>query len=162
MPIIYPESCRGLTSGALRQIKQHGFTNSAGKEGGAFSLTYVKSRMADLSEYKSKREPLGIYMSQLHEARKDIEETTDAVSASARKMIAEASSASASLTDSSRKMRDATEKLNAQMSKFHTIFANTKFDEQAKAAQSLADALERLAKLEEKGLLSKVMAALNK
>lgn len=101
-------------------------------------------------------------MSQLAETRKDIECTTDAVTASARKMVNEAENASASMTDASRKMREATDKLNAQMQKFHATFASVKFDEQAKAAQSLADALERLAKLEEKGMLSKVIAALNK
>lgn len=101
-------------------------------------------------------------MSQLAEASKTIHETADAVSAATRKMVNEAATSSASLTDASRKMRDATDKLTAQMQKFHVAFSNSKFDEQAKAAQSLADALERLAKLEEKGMLTKVMAALNK
>ncbi len=162
MPIIYPESCRGMTTGSLNQVKRDGYAVSAGKQGGAFSVQYVKERIADLAGYTRKNEPLGIFMSQLSEARKDIECTTDAVSASARKMVNEAEGASASMTDASRKMREATDKLNAQMQKFHATFSNAKFDEQAKAAQSLADALERLAKLEEKGMLSKVIAALNK
>lgn len=48
------------------------------------------------------------------------------------------------------------------MQKFNNIFASAKFSEQAQAATSLADALERLAKLEERGLLEKVMTALAK
>lgn len=162
MAIIFPASCRGVSSGAMRQIKQHGFTTSAGKDGGAFSPDYIRAMVANPTGYTRKNEPLGIYMSQLAEAQKTIESTTDAVSASARKMVDEARNASSELTESSRKMREATDKLNSQMQKFHSIFSGAKFDEQAKAAQSLADALERLARLEEKGLLSKVMASLSK
>ena len=71
-----------------------------------------------------------------------------------------AEQASLDMINSSRKMREATEKLTVQMQKFHTIFNNAKFDEQAKAAASLADSMERLATLEQRGLLSKVIQAL--
>lgn len=101
-------------------------------------------------------------MSQLTEAKKDIDSTTDAVSASVHRMIDEAEKASRAMTESSRKMREATDKLTAQMQRFHLAFSSAKFEDQAKAATSLADAMERLAALEEKGLLSKVIAALNK
>lgn len=161
MPIIYPDSCKGITSGAMRQLKTQGFT-TAGTDGGACSTEYVKNMIASRSGYTRKNEPLGIYMSQLTEAQKDIEATSDAVSASARKMVESARAASEGLTESSRKMRESTDKLTAQMQKFHAAFSSSKFDEQAKAAQSLADAMERLAKLEEKGMLSKVIAALSK
>ena len=161
MAIIYPPSCRGMTSGAMRQVKQQGFT-TAGRDGGAFSAKFVKAQIANRTGYTRHNEPLGIYMSQLEEARKDIEATTDAVSASTRKMVEAARTASADMTEASRKMRDATERLVAQMGKFHSTFASSKFDEQAKAAASLADAMERLAALEEKGMLSKVIAALHK
>lgn len=161
MAIIYPENCRGTTAGALRQVKQQGFT-TAGTDGGLFSVEYVKGMQALSTGFTRKTEPLGKFMSQLTEAKNQIEDVSAAVSAASRKMVDEASSASEMLTASSRKMREATDKLTAQMSKFHVAFANAKFDEQAKAAQSLADSMERLAALEEKGLLSKVMAALHK
>lgn len=161
MAIIFPESCRGITAGALRQIKQQGFT-TAGKDGGACSKDYVQGLIFSQTGFTRKNEPLGIFMSQLTEATKTINETTEAISASSRKMVNEATTASAALTDASRKMRDATDKLTAQMQKFHTVFSNSKFDDQARAAQSLADALDRLAKLEEKGMLTKVIAALNR
>ena len=161
MAIIYPESCRGITAGALRQIKQTGYT-TAGVDGGAFSKAYINGLVSDRTGYTRKNEPLGIFMSQLTEAKKDIDETTEAVNSSARKMVDGARQASESLTDCSRKMRESTDKLTAQMQKFHSAFSSAKFDEQAKAAQSLADAMERLALLEEKGLLSKVIAALHK
>ena len=161
MAIIYPEHCRGTTAGALRQVKQQGFT-TAGTEGGLFSSEYVKGMQAIAVGFTRKTEPLGKFMSQLTEAKTQIEDVSAAVSAASRKMVEEAAAASESLTASSRKMREATEKLTAQMGKFHAAFANAKFDEQAKAAQSLADAMERLAELEEKGMLSKVIAALHK
>ncbi len=161
MAIILPAHCKGVTAGALKQIKQQGFT-TAGNSSCAFSKSYLDGLIANQKGYTRHSEPLGIYMSQLNEAQKTIELTTDAVAASARKMVEEAKAASDKLTDSSRKMRDATDKLNAQMQKFHSIFSGAKFDEQAKSAQSLADALERLAVLEEKGLLSKIMQSMGK
>jgi methyl-accepting chemotaxis protein len=145
----------------MRQIKQQGWT-TAGRDGGAFSTDFIRNKTVSLHGYTRRNEPLGIFMNQLTEAKKDIDATSEAVSASARKMVDAAKQASADMTEASRKMRDATEKLTAQMQKFHSAFANTKFDEQAKAAASLADAMERLAALEDKGLLSKVMAALGK
>ena len=161
MAIILPAHCKGISAGALVQIKQSGYT-TAGTGTGRFSVHLINSMIANPTRYAKKTEPLGIYMSQLAEAQKTIELTTDAVSASARKMVEEAKVASEKLADSSRKMRDATDKLNAQMQKFHSIFSGAKFDEQAKSAQSLADALERLAVLEEKGLLSKIMQSMGK
>jgi ABC-type transporter Mla subunit MlaD len=145
----------------MRQLKQQGWT-TAGRDGGAFTAGFIRKQTASLQGYTRHNEPLGIFMNQLTEAKKDIDATSEAVSASARKMVDSATRASADMTEASRKMRDATEKLTTQMQKFHSAFANTKFDDQAKAATSLADAMERLAALEEKGLLSKVMAALGK
>ena len=99
-------------------------------------------------------------MTQLDEAQKTINSTADAVSESARRMVKTAEDASLSLVESSRKMRDATEKLSAQMQKFNSIFSSAKFAEQAEAATKLADALERLAALERTGALQKMMAAM--
>lgn len=143
----------------MRQIKQQGFT-TAGKDGGAFAVDFVKGQLVNLTSYTRHNEPLGIFMNQLTEAKKDLDATTDAVSASARRMVESAERASSNMVESSRKMRDATDKLSAQMQKFHTIFSSSKFDEQAKAAASLADSMERLAVLAENGLLSKVIQAL--
>lgn len=161
MAIIYPDSCKGITGGALQQIKSQGFT-TAGRDGGAWRVDVIKAKVANLSGYTRHNEPLGIYMNQLTEAKKDIEATSDAVMDSARKMVAASTKASSDMTDASRKMREATDKLNAQMQKFHATFSSAKIDEQSKAAQSLADAMERLSALEEKGLLSKVLSALSK
>ena len=159
MAIIFPASCKGITSGAMRQLKQQGYT-TASKDGGAFSENLVNGLTTSLRHYTRHNEPLGIFMNQLTEAKKDIDATTDAVSASSRRMVESAERASSDMVDSSRKMRDATDKLSAQMQKFHAIFSNSKFDEQAKAAASLADSMERLAALEQNGLLSKVIQAL--
>jgi hypothetical protein len=143
----------------MRQIQQQGFT-TAGRDGGAWSKKMIEGKVATLSGYTRHNEPLGIFMNQLTEAKRDIDATTDAVSASARRMSDSAEQASLDMINSSRKMREATEKLTVQMQKFHTIFNNAKFDEQAKAAASLADSMERLATLEQRGLLSKVIQAL--
>jgi len=101
-------------------------------------------------------------MRNIEDARNDLEKTSAAVLEAGRRLSAASGETAAQIADASRKMREATDKLSAQMQKFYSIFANSKFDEQARAAQSLADAMERLAALESKGVLSKVMAALQK
>lgn len=159
MAIIYPEHLRGITTGALNEIKRKGYTTGSG---GLLSSKYVKEMMKDTSEFAFRTEPLGIFMTTLEKAKTDIEITADAVSAAAKKMVLASNDATESMNDSSRKMREAVDKLGAQMQKFNNIFASAKFSEQAQAATSLADALERLAKLEERGLLEKVMTALAK
>jgi hypothetical protein len=158
MAIKYPASCLGATPGAWRQLRQSGQTTACG---GLFLGKSVSLMSIETSGYTRKNEPLGILMTTLSNAKDDIEATSEAILKSARAMVDAAEMANKGMVDSSRKMRDSTEKLTAQMQKFHTVFASTKFEEQAKAAQSLADALERLAALEERGLLSKVMHSLN-
>lgn len=164
MAIIFPASCRGTTAGALRQVKEQGWsTASAGVNkdgGGLMSAEYVNNLVFQLKGFTRESEPLGIFMSQLTEAKKTVEETTEAVSSATRAMVQSARDASDQMTDASRKMRDATEKLTSQMQKFHTLFASARFAEQAGAAQSLADAMERLSKLQEAGRLDKVMQAM--
>lgn len=159
MAIKIPAHCRGITAGALRHIKETGYT-TAGKDGGFWDVRTVSNNMANVRGYTAKTEPLGMYMTQLDEAQKTINSTADSVSESARRMVKTAEDASLSLVESSRKMRDATEKLSAQMQKFNSIFSSAKFAEQAEAATKLADALERLAALERTGALQKMMAAM--
>ena len=159
MAIKIPAHCREMTAGALRQVKETGHT-TAGKDGGFWDVRTVSNNMANVRGYTAKTEPLGMYMTQLDEAQKTINSTADSVSESARRMVKTAEDASLSLVESSRKMRDATEKLSAQMQKFNSIFSSAKFAEQAEAATKLADALERLAALERTGALQKMMAAM--
>ena len=141
MAIILPEACRGLSAGVMRQIKEQGYSTNT-VDGGVFSTAYVKNLIVTgNSSYLRKNEPLGKFMTALEQAQKDIEGTTAAVSASARIMVNESEVANAKLTEASRKMRDATEKLGAQMQKFNAIFTGAHFAEQSKAAQSLADAI---------------------
>ena len=156
MAIIIPDECKNTTAGALQQVKQTGHTTAGG---GFMAKNLVVGLVQSTSGYTSKREPLGKFMSALEKAKDDIEATTDAVTASARRMVETAEEANQGLAASSRKMRESTEKLAAQMTKFSTIFVNARFDEQAKALQSLADAMERLAALEDSGRLSRVMDA---
>ena len=157
MAIHYPAACLGATPGAWQQLKRDGHTTASG---GLFLTETVAAMAFDTSRYTDKREPLGKLMTTLSNAQEDIKATSDAILKSARAMVDAAEIANKGMVESSRKMRDSTEKLTAQMQKFHSVFASTKFDEQAKAAQSLADALERLAALEERGILAKVMTSL--
>ena len=159
MAIKIPAHCRGITAGALRHVKETGHT-TAGKDGGFWDVRTVSNNMANVKGYTGKTEPLGMYMTQLDEAQKTLNSTAEAVSESARRMVKTAEDASLSLVESSRKMRDATEKLSAQMQKFNSIFSSAKFAEQAEAATKLADALERLSALERTGALQKMMAAM--
>lgn len=100
-------------------------------------------------------------MTALEQAQADMANTTDAISVTSRKMVQAAESANSALTDASRKMRDGTDKLGAAMLKFTGIFGSSDFANQAAAAASLAESLERLAALEERGMLTKVLAALS-
>jgi len=162
MAIIYPASCRGMTTGAMRQVKQQGYSTNT-KDGGVFSTEFVMGMQANKTgDFARHNEPLGIFMTALEQAQKDIEGTSHAVGAASRNMVIGAEAATQQLTEASRKMRDATDKLSTQMQKFNAIFTSAHFADQSKAAQSLADAMERLSVLQEKGLLADVMTALKK
>ena len=99
-------------------------------------------------------------MTTLEKAQIDMAVTATATMASSKAMADSANEATRVVTEASRKMRDSTEKLGTAMQKFTGIFGSSDFAKKAEAAESLVTSLERLAVLEEKGILAKLMKAM--
>lgn len=159
MAIIFPANTRGMTAGAMRQIKQQGHTTAAG---GWHTMHNVHNLAADAAIYLNEREPLGKYMSALEKTKEDADALTDALLKSTTTMVEQAREAYKQLNDVNGKMRDGAEKLGLAIEKFNKVAGNTNFAETAKQAESLVNSLERLAALEASGVLDKVMKAMSK
>jgi hypothetical protein len=158
MSIKLPEHCKGMTAGALRQLQQHGYTTASG---GGFSKSFVDHAfIGDQHLYTSKREPVGGYMSNLETAKQHVEEMSEAMSKATRNMVHTADAATKELAAVSGRLRDATDKLGSAIVKFNAATANKSFAESADRATKLVEAMERLAVLQERGVLDKVIKAL--
>ncbi len=159
MAIIYPANLKGMTAGALRQIKQRGTTTAAG---GWHSMDKIYDVATDTSIYLKPNEPLGGYMTALKTAVEDAEEMTEALLKNTNIMVEQARETNKRLNDLSGKMRDGADKLSSAIEKFNKVAGNTNFAETARQAESLVNSLERLAVLEASGTLDKVMKAMSK
>ena len=156
MAIIIPDKCRNVTAGALKQVKQTGISTASG---GICTSDWFDA-FAQTTFLLNKNEPVGIYMTTLEKAQIDMAVTATATMASSKAMADSANEATRVVTEASRKMRDSTEKLGTAMQKFTGIFGSSDFAKKAEAAESLVTSLERLAVLEEKGILAKLMKAM--
>ena len=159
MAIIFPANTRGMTAGAMRQIKQHGHTTASG---GWHSLDRVYGLAADSSVYLEETEPLGKYMTVLEKTNQDAKELTQALLKSTNAMVEQARESYKQMNDINGKLRDGAEKLGLALDKFNKVAGNTNFAETAKQAESLVCSLERLGALEASGVLDKVMKAMAK
>ena len=159
MAIIYPAHLKGMTAGALRQIKQQGSTTASG---GWHSMDKMYELATETSVYLKPREPLGKYMTALKAATEDAKEMTEALLKSTNAMVEQAKETNKQLNDLNGKMRDGADKLGLAIEKFNKVAGNTNFAETAKQAESLVNSLERLAALEASGTLDKVMKAMSK
>jgi hypothetical protein len=157
VPIIIPKSCRNVTAGALRQIKEDGFTFACGGWHSKESL----SRFVVAGINFDRTEPAGVFMATLENAKELIEENTEAIATSAGKLVDAAKQANKQMTDVTGKFRDGTEKLGNAIDKLMKVAGRSDFAETVKLTESLVLSLERLAALEEKGLLDKVMKAMS-
>lgn len=158
MPIIFPARCRGITAGALRELKQHGFSIS---NGGIFSQAMIsKMPSIDPGIYFSKQEPAGVYMSNLEQTKHDIDENTEAIYTSAKRLVEAAVDANKQMHHVNGKFREGTEKLGVAIDKLMKVAGRSDFAETVRLTESFVDSLERLAVLEEKGILDKVMKAM--
>ena len=158
MAIIYPSNCKGVTAGALRQIKQQGFTTASG---GLFSIDNVTGMVNEQKVYFSQTEPAGVFMENLTSTKQKIEENTEAIFASGRKLVETAKDANKQMAEVTGKFRDGTERLSNAIDKLMKVAERGDFAETVRLTESLVESLERLAVLEEKGLLDKVMRAMN-
>ena len=159
MAIIFPASTKGMTAGAMRQIKQQGYTTAAG---GWHTMDQVYGLANDVGIYLDEREPLGKFMTVLEKSAEDAKELTQALMKHTFAMVEQAKESNKQLNDVNGKMRDGAEKLALAIEKFNKVAGNTNFAETAKQAESLVNSLERLAALEASGMLEKVMKAMAK
>lgn len=159
MAIIFPASTKGMTAGAMRQIKQQGYTTAAG---GWHTMDRVYGLANDVGIYLDEREPLGKFMTVLEKSAEDAKELTQALMKHTFAMVEQAKESNKQLNDVNGKMRDGAEKLALAIERFNKVAGNTNFAETAKQAESLVNSLERLAALEASGMLEKVMKAMAK
>jgi methyl-accepting chemotaxis protein len=160
MTVTYrPTNLKGITAGALRQVRQQGSTTAAG---GWHLEDTIHKFAADTALYLRPNEPLGEHMTSLKTAVEDTEAMTEALLKHANSMVEQAKETNKKLNDLSGKMRDGADKLNSAIEKFNKVTGNTNFAETAKHAESLVNSLERLAVLEASGTLDKVMKAMSK
>lgn len=159
MAIIFPANTKGMTAGAMRQIKQQGYTTAAG---GWHTMDQVYGLANDVGIYLDEREPLGKFMTVLEKSAEDAKELTQALMKHTFAMVEQAKESNKQLNDVNGKMRDGAEKLALAIERFNKVAGNTNFAETAKQAESLVNSLERLAALEASGMLEKVMKAMAK
>ena len=159
MAVIYPAHFKGMTAGAMRQIKQQGSTTASG---GWHSVDNLKLIATDANNFLQANEPLGEYMTTLKTTAQEATEMTEVLFNNTNAMVDQARVTTKQLNDLSGKMRDGAEKLNSAIEKFNKVAGNTNFAETAKHAESLVNSLERLAALEASGVLDKVMKAMSK
>lgn len=155
MAIIFPQNCRGITLGALREIKKNGITHASG---GFCSDEVIKAFEPNF--YFHRREPAGAYMQSLEQTKQTIDDNTDAIRNSSKHLVEAAVDANKQMQHVSGKFREGTEKLGVAIDKFMKIASRGDFAETVKLTESFVDSMERLAILEEKGLLDKVMKAM--
>ena len=100
-------------------------------------------------------------MENLNSTKQKIEENTEAIFASGRKLVETAKDANKQMAEVTGKFRDGTERLSNAIDKLMKVAERGDFAETVRLTESLVESLERLAVLEEKGLLDKVMRAMN-
>ena len=100
-------------------------------------------------------------METLDRTKQQLEENTDAILGAGRKLVDAAKDANKQMADVTGKFREGTERLGLAIDKLMKIAGRGDFAETVQLTESLVQSLERLAVLEDKGLLEKVMKAMN-
>ena len=100
-------------------------------------------------------------MEALENTRQQITENAEAILSAGGKLVDAAKNANKQMAEVTGKFRDGTERLGNAIDKLMKIAGRGDFAETVKMTESLVDSLERLAILEEKGLLDKVMRAMH-
>ncbi len=99
-------------------------------------------------------------MQSLETTKLQLDDSTEAILASGRKLVETAKTANKQMADVTGKFRDGTDKLASAIDKLMKVAGRGDFAETVRHTITLVDSLERLAVLEEKGLLDKVMRAM--
>lgn len=162
MAIIYPKDCIGVTAGALRQVKKFGYTTNS-VDGGLFGVEHIKNlalRPGDIHTYFRKSEPCGEFMELINNHQQSIEDTRDAIMRASKSMVDAAKESNKQISDITGKMRDGSEKLGVAIDKMMKVAGRQDFAETVRLTQSFVESMERLAALEDRGLLEKVVKAM--
>lgn len=101
-------------------------------------------------------------MSEIKDKPAELDQVADAISRSARSMQNAATESLTLINAVSAKTRDSTDKLTVAIDKFMKVATRPDFQQKLDSIESMVGALERLAKLEERGLLGRVFATLGK
>ena len=101
-------------------------------------------------------------MSTIENAVESLGKAKQSLSYAARDFQESAKNAAKGALDASGKLRDGSEKLGTALDKLMKVSGRADFAETVKLTGQLVESLERLAALEEKGLLDKVMKAMQK
>lgn len=110
----------------------------------------------------NKREPGGQFMSTIENAVESLGKAKQSIMDASRNFQESAKTAAKGALDASGKLRDGSEKLGSALDKLMKVSGRADFAETVKLTGQLVESLERLAALEEKGLLDKVMKAMQK
>ncbi len=101
-------------------------------------------------------------MSQIENAIESLDKAKQSLEGASRSFQESARVAAKGALDASGKIRDGSEKLGVALDKLMKVAGRADFSETVKLTGQLVESLERLAALEEKGLLDKVMKAMQK
>ena len=148
---------KAATAGELRQIKQQGASDSGFYSHAAFGAQLP----AMVGLYFYKKEPGGIFMDTLEKTRKQIEDSTDAIAASGRKLVEVAKDANKQMAEVAGKFREGSDHLAHAINKMMALADRHDFAKRVNLTKTLVESLERLAALEKQGTLDKVLAALD-
>ncbi len=107
-----------------------------------------------------KREPAGKFMEALERTKQQIDDNTQAIALAANRLVELARESNKQVADVTGKFRDQTERLSNAIDKLAKVAGRGDYAETVRLTTQLVESLERLAALEEKGLLDKVMRAM--
>jgi hypothetical protein len=107
-----------------------------------------------------KTEPAGEFMEALEHTKKMIDDNTDSIANAALKLVTSAKEANKQMADVTGKFRASTEHLSVAIDKLMKVAGRGDYEKTVQLTCTLVDSLERLAVLEEKGLLDRVMRAM--
>lgn len=99
-------------------------------------------------------------MEALDRTKKQLDDNTAAIQAASHKLVDAAKEANKQMADVTGKFRAGTEHLGVAIDKMLKVAGRGDYEKTVQLTCTLVDSLERLAALEEKGLLDKVMRAM--
>lgn len=99
-------------------------------------------------------------MEQLEKTKQQLDDNTQAIVESGRKLVEAAREANKGMADVSGKFRDGANKLGVAIDGMMKVAGRSDFAEAVRLTESFVASMERLAALEEKGILEKVMRAM--